>query len=316
MDSQGKIIVLDANLIQVSIYIITDGIWELFVSWGGVGTASSRSRFLSPNDVHVDQFDNIWVTDTGAKVIKGFSNTGTWLITIKNDELDLDTPLSMCVDSQNNIHILTTKQISVYTSEGVFLYSYDYKAYVTGSAVRINTSYNREIIYLCTDTQVIKFFRNGKFNGYIIESKACVNNITSIYQDEFRNLLITSNDKVLKYPDLMTLIPLKGPLPDYYWKLEDLYIHPEEYVQNWVYNKALQRLWDCIEIFRSTIMFTTNQGICKEYVPPRYQKEDILIGQNEIVTSTVVNRSLSYLWENFTSLIDYFDPSCPTRIRT
>jgi len=316
IDSQNRIIVLDADLTQVGIYTITNNTWELFTSWGGVGSVNSKSRFLSPNDIHVDQLDNIWVTDIGLKAIKGFSNTGTWLITIKNDEFVTDVPISLCVDSQNNIHVLTSKQISVYTTQGTYLYSYDYKSYVSGTAVRINTSYNREIIYLCTNNQVIKFFRNGAFNGYIIKSKRCVNNITSVYQDEYRNLLITSNQNILKFSDLMKISPLKGKLPDYYWKLEDLYIHPEEYVQNWVYNKSLQRLWDCIEIFRSTVMFTNNQGICKQYKPPKYLKEDILVGQNEIVTSTVINRSLSYLWENFITLIDFFDSSCPTRTTT
>lgn len=308
LDSEGKIIVLDADLTQVAVYTLEGTTWELFVSWGGVGTVNSRSRFYTPNDIHVDQFDNIWVTDTGNSSIKAFSNSGTWLRTVQPALVDNATPLSVCVDSQNNLHVLTTKQIEVYTDTGTYLFSYDYSPYVTGDAVRINTSYNREIIYLCTDTQVVKFFRNGIFNGYIIQSKDCVNNITSIYQDEFRNLLITTNDKVLKYSDLMTLIPLKGTLPDYYWKLEDLYIHPEEYVQNWVYNKALQRLWDNIEIFRSTILYTSET--CKQYQAPAYSKDQIKIGQNEIVTSTVVNRCLGYLWENFKTLIDPFDPSC------
>lgn len=316
IDSEGKIVVLDSNLVQVAIYRIVNGkTWEQFVSWGGVGTINSRNRFFNPNDIHIDQFDNIWVTDTGNNCIKKYSNTGAWLNTIQNDSFKQNAPISMCIDSLNQIHVLTNKQIDVYTSIGEFLFSYDFKSFVTGSPVRINTSYNREVIYFCTDTQVIKFFRNGVFNGYIIKEQNCVDNITSVFQDEFRNVLITSNDKILKYPDLMTLINLKGPLPTYYWKLEDLYIHPEEYVQNWVYNKSLQRLWDNIEIFRSTLFYSDTIP-CKKYQPPKYQKNEILIGQNEIVTSVVINRALGYLWENLLTLIDVLDPSCPERPRT
>jgi hypothetical protein len=316
IDSEGKIIVLDSDLVQVAIYKIVDGkIWEPFITWGGVGTANSRNRFFAPNDVHVDQFDNIWVTDSGNKCVKKYSNTGTWLNTIQNTEFTETPPISICIDSQNNIHVLTNKEIIVYNNTGTYLYSYDYKQFVSGQVVRINSSYNREVIYLCTDTQVVKFFRNGVFNGYIIQEQGCVNNITSVYQDEFRNLLVTSNDKILKFPDLMTLTNLKGQLPSYYWKLEDLYIHPDEYVQNWVYNKALQRLWDNIEMFRSTLLYTDNTP-CSKYRSPKYQKNEIVIGQNEIVTSVVVNRALSYLWENFITLIDPLDPSCPERLRT
>jgi hypothetical protein len=313
VDSENKVFVLDSILSQVSIYTITNNVWELFLSFGGAGTSTSRNKFYLPNDIHLDQYNNIWVTDTGNNCIKQYSNTGTWLQTIIDDRLKEFPPLSLCIDSQNNIHVLTDAKILVYTYNGQYLFEYLYSDFVTGAAVRINTSYNREIIYLCTKTQVVKFFRNGIFAGNIITSQDCVEDITSIYQDEFRNLLITTDDKILKYVDLMTLKPLKGALPSYYWNLEDLYIHPEEYIQNWVYNKSLQRLWDNIELIRSTILYTNVGSACYQYKPPIYQKSEILIGQNEIVTSAVINRALQYLWENFSTLIDPFDPRCPER---
>jgi hypothetical protein len=312
LDSEGKVFVLDNVLTQVGVYTITNNIWELFIAWGGIGSAQSRNRFLRPNDIHVDQFDSIWVTDTGNNCLKQYTNSGTWLQTVNIRTINNipQTPISMCVDSQTNLHVLTDNQIDVYTNNGNYLYSYDYKQYVDRKAVRINSSFNREVIYLCTDTQVIKFFRNGILSGYIIREKDCVNNITSLYQDEYRNLLITANDKILKYPDLMTLVPLKGNLPNYYWKLKDLYIHSEEYVQNWVYNKSLQRLWDNIEMLRATIFYTVEENRCNEYQPPVYTKEDILVGQNEIVTTAVINRSFAYLWENFMQLVKIFNSRC------
>jgi hypothetical protein len=316
VDSEGKIFVLDSILSQIAIYTVTNNVWELFLSFGGVGTSISKNKFYLPNDIHLDRYDNILVTDTGNNCIKKYSNTGTWLSTIIDTRLDEDAPLSLCVDSQDNIHVLTNKNILVYSNTGEYLFSYDYSPHITGQVVKINTSFNREIIYLCTKTQVVKFFRNGIFAGNIITSQDCVEDITSVYQDEFRNLLIATDDKILKYVDLMTLKPLKGALPNYYWKLEDLYIHPEEYVQNWVYNKALQRLWDNIELIRSTILYTNTGSACYQYKPPKYQKSEILIGQNEIVTSTVINRALNYLWENFITLIDPFDPRCPERAQT
>ena len=106
----------------------------------------------------------------------------------------------------------------------------------------------------------------------------------------------------------MTLTKQKGDLPTNYWSLQDLYIHKEEYVQNWVYTKAFQRLWDNIEIFRSTLHYSTAN--CKSYKSPIHSKDKMIIGQNEIVTSTVINRVLGYLWNNFYSLVDYFDPNC------
>lgn len=310
LDSQNKIYLLDSIQSRVDVYTYqtdTPGDdWELFTSWGGVGTAGANVRFFNPNDIHIDQLDNVWVCDTGNNVVKHYSNSGTWIKTLRDEAFINTPPLSLCVDSQKNVHILTSKEIRIYTYNGTFVDTYNYSE--LPNTIRINTSYNRELIYAISSTQAGKYFRNGVFFGYIIKQKENVENIKAIFQDEFRNVLITTDDKILKYPDIMILERIKDTLPSSYWSLEDLYIHKNEYIQNWVYTKSLQRLWDNIEIFRNTLYFSS--GNCKSYVGPVHEKEKIVIGQNEIVTSTVINRALGYLWENFYTLIDYFDPNC------
>ena len=314
LDSTGKVYVLDNILSQVFVYKYPDSPSDfknspLFTVWGGFGSAGSTTKFSNPNDIYIDQLDNVWICDTGNSVVKHYSNTGTWLKTIRDDEFKTFPPISLTVDSQQNVHVLTSNGIRVYTYNGIFSYSYSYSNFVSSNEpVKINTSYNKEIIYVAFKTQVLKFFRTGVFAGYIIQSKQYVDNITGLYHDEYRNLLITVNDRVYKYPDLMLLRQLKGTLPSSYWKLEDLLIHKEEYVQNWVYTKSFQRLWDNIEIFRNTLQYST--GNCKSYTAPIHGKDKMIIGQNEIVTSTVVNRVLGYLWENFYTMVKYFDPSC------
>lgn len=310
VDSNNKIYILDSIQSKLDVYTYQTNTpgddWELFTSWGGVGTAGANTRFYNPNDIHIDQLDNVWVCDTGNSVVKHYSNSGTWIQTFRDEAFASNSPLSLCVDSQKNVHILTSKEIRIYTYDGVFVSAYTYGE-ISG-AIRINSSYNREVIYVISSTQAGKYFRNGVFFGYIIEQKEKVTNIKAVYQDEFRNVLITTDDKILKYPDLMILERVKDTLPSSYWSLEDLYIHKNEYIQSWVYTKSFQRLWDNIEIFRNTLYFSS--GNCKSYVAPIHGKEKMVIGQNEIVTSTVVNRVLGYLWENFNTLINYFDPNC------
>jgi len=312
LDSIGKIYILDNILSQVAVYTYerdTPGDnFKPFTIWGGFGTAASNSKFSNPNDIHIDQLDNVWVTDTGNNCVKHYSNTGTWIRTITDDNLKAETPLSTAIDSLQNVHILTTKSIRVYSYIGEFLFSYEYKNDSSAIPQKINASHNREVIYLALNTQVLKYFRNGIFFAYIFEDGEYGSNITSVFQDEYRNVLVTADDKVLKFPDLMLIRRQKGVLPNNFWKLEDILIHKEEYIQNWVYTKAFQRMWDNIEIFRNTIFFENNY--CKGYRPPVHNKDKLTIGQNEIVTSTAVNRSLGYLWDNFTTMIDYFNPDC------
>jgi hypothetical protein len=310
LDSQGKIFVLDNILSQVAVYVYDreniGSNFRLFINWGGIGSVATKNKFFSPNDIHIDQFDKVWVTDTGNKCIKHFTNSGAWLKTIFDEGLEENIPLSVAVDSSTNIHILTNKNIRVYSYEGEFLYEYNFNS--LDIPVRLNSSNNREIIYVAFEKQVLKYFRNGVFAGYIIQEKENINKITSLYHDEFRNLLITSEDKILKYPDIMTLLKIKGDLPDSYWQLNDILIHKDEYIQNWVYTKSFERLWDNIEIFKNTLHFTTDR--CKTYKPPVHEKNKMIIGQNEIVTAAVINRVLTYLWENFLTILDFFDPSC------
>jgi hypothetical protein len=163
--------------------------------------------------------------------------------------------------------------------------------------------------YILFDTLVLKYFRNGVFAGYAISDIPGLSNMSSIYHDEFRNLLVTFNENIYKTVDVMKLKANTGNLPSTFWSLNDLFINKEEYVQNWVYNKSFQRLWDNIEMMRNTIFFGTS-GACTMYTPPPHSKDKILIGQNEIVTSTVINRCITYLWDNYNSLIKYFDPNC------
>ena len=310
LDTDNKIFVLDSNYAQVYTFTIDqNNNWNLFNNWGGFGLSTTKAKFNMPNDLHIDQLNNVWVCDTGNKAIKQYSNTGTWIQTIFDDNLISSPPISLAVDSQQNVHVLTANSILVYNYSGVYQNTYSYSNYVTSTVPRrINTSYNREIIYIAFDTQVVKFFRTGIFAGYIIQSLPGVTNIKGLYQDEFRNLLVTSDNIILKFPDLMQLIPHKGNLPTYYWSLNDLLIHKEEYVQNWVYTKSFQRLWDNIEYFRNTLYYSS--GNCLSYSAPLHDKSKMIIGQNEIVTSTVINRVLGYLWDNFYTFIKYYNPSC------
>lgn len=313
LDSSNKIFVLDGLQAQVAVFTYEpNGIgdnWQLFTNWGGFGGRGSNTKFFLPNDIHIDQLDNVWVTDTGNNCVKHFSNTGTWIQTITDSILLSSSIFSTAVDSQQKVHILTDKEIRVYTYQGEFEFSYSYKNYTTSNPKKINTSFNREILYIACESEVVKFFRNGVFAGNIVQISDNISNITSIYHDEFRNLLITTNDKILKYVDTMSLIRYIGALPTTYWPLSDLYIHQDEYVQNWVYTKAFQKLWDNIEIFKNSLVYSTTDK-CKQYKPSLYGKEKMIVGQNEIVTSTVINRILGYLWENFYAIVEYFDPNC------
>lgn len=309
----GEVFVLDSVLSRVSLFQIKNNSFELFASWGRFGYKDSKNGFNKPSDIHVDTNNAVWIADTGNKCVKKFTFNGKHLATISHSSFDKTPPLSVCVDSVNMAHVLVNGKILVFDYEGNFSFEYSLHKHVS-SPKRLNISYNRETIYVVYDTGVIKYFRTGTIAYYITHEHECSSNVvlngfSSISQDLNRNLYITVGDKILKVPDLMKLIELKAPVSeDLYWSTDELLVHKEEYIQPWVYLKSLHRLWDNIELLRSSLFYEA-EG-CKSPADSLYEKEDLVIGKNEIVSNAVWNRLFSYLWQNLATMFKHFDPSC------
>lgn len=310
-NSEGKIIVLDNILCKISIFRIIDNNLKLFNSWGTFGLQSTPQGFNQPSDIHIDQQNSLWVADTGNKCVKKFTINGNHLMTITDSRFDTTPPKSACVDSQLNCHVLVEGKVIVFDKNGQYSFEYALSDNVT-SVSKINTNYKREVVYITYNLGVVKYFRTGTIYGYLFNEYKCktgdlFSGFNSITQDKFRNVYITVEDKLLKVPDLMKITESKAPLnPNLYWKLNDLLIHKEEYIQPWVYLKAFHRLWDNIELFRNALFYDVEGS--KSFKAPIYNKEDIVIGQNEIVTNSVLNRISAQLWANLETLFEYFKP--------
>jgi hypothetical protein len=313
INSEGKVLVLDDTLPRVSVFNITDNKFNLFSTWGGYGLASNPQGFNKPQDIHIDPNNSVWITDTGNNCVKKLTIIGKHLMTITHEKLNASAPLSVCVDSKSNVHCLTETGVIVFDEFGNYSFEYTLPSDVTG-VNKINTSYNREMVYITYTNGVIKYFRNGVISHYTVQDLLCsdksiLQGYNSLSQDRFRNVYITVGDKILKIPDLQKIVESKAALPaNLYWSLGDLLVHKEEYIQPWVYLKSFHRLWDNIELLRNSLFYSLTG--CKAYVKPTYSKADLVIGQNEIVSNAVINRLSEQLWTNLQSLIKYFDPNC------
>lgn len=312
--SEGMVVVLDGVIPRISIFRVYKNNLLLDTAWGSYGRIDSLQGFNNPTDIHIDKYDFIWIADYGNKCLKKFTTNGKPIATITNSYLDVNPPLSVCLDSQDNIHCLTNGGIFVFDLYGEYLHQYEIKEEMV-DVNKINTSFNREMIYVTYKYGVAKYFRNGVFSHYVMKDELCGDGMTlegfnSLYQDSFANLYITAGDKILNIQDLQYMQQLKSAIsPELYWKLSDLKIHKEEYIQAWVYLKSFHRLWDNIELLRNSLYYVVGNE-CKSYVAPVYAKEDLIIGQNELVTNAVINRLSEQLWRNTESLINYFDPNC------
>ena len=314
--SQDYVVVLDSAFPRVSVYTIANNKFSLFTTWGRFGYQTSDQGLNKPRDLHIDQLDLVWVADTGNNCIKKFTINGKNLLKITHEYLEQNPPLSVCVDSEQNIHVLTSNGIFVFDSKGVYIFQYTLPDNISGP-VKINTSYNRESIYITHSAGVIKYFRTGVIYQYLFHNQIYrdINNIpqtlegyNSIFQDEHRNVYITVKDQVVRIADLMKLKRYKAQsIKELLWTADQLHVHKEEYVQPWVYLKSFHRMWDNIELFRNSLLYNIYGR--RLYTERVYDKSQLIIGQNEIVSNAVINRICNQLWTNLRTIINYFDPN-------
>jgi hypothetical protein len=309
----NKVYVLDSLIPRVSVYEVENDRLTQVDSWGRFGLVSNAYGFNRPKDIAVDQNNSLYITDTGNKVIKKYTLAGKYLKTYKHSSFDAESPISVCIDSARLMHVLLTTKVIVLNQSGEYVTEYKLSSNVRNPS-KIVCSHNREIIYVSHFHGVDKYFRTGVLFDALINKMSCSNGLyleqfKGVFHNAKRELYICANDKILKYTDRMKLVSTKSPIPsDLYWGFDNIKIHKEEYIQSWVYLKAFHRLWDNVELIRNSLHYNmATHPEQKTYVAPLYTKSDITIGQNEIVTNSVINRLTKQLWTNIQLLANYFN---------
>jgi hypothetical protein len=315
VSSENQVFVLDSVIPKITVYDAKNDNLVFFTSWGSFGSRKNPYGFNKPSDLHIDQSDNIWVVDTGNYCIKQYTTSGKHKNTFEFDQFNKSNqPISLVVDSTKLIHILTTTNtVYVFNEQMNYLSEYKIDSKIQ-NPTKLNTSYNREIIYVTHNDGIIKYFRTGALYGDLIYKFNCINgrtitNFYGVFQDQYRNTYICTKDKVLKFADRMNLIE-RRLLPKYsvWWNLSDILIHSGEYVQPWVYLRSFHRLWDNIELIRNSLIYDFENSATTPS-KPKYLKTDLCIGQNELVTDSTLNRLSFQLWSNTESLISFITRS-------
>jgi hypothetical protein len=383
LDSKKKMFVLDAGASRIGIFqknfTRTSSTWTNQLYFGGTGGRNAKNKFLLPNSIFLDNYDNLHVVDTGNGVIKKYSNDGTWLTTMISELFD-NTIINGLTDSDYNYHILKPKTVAKVDSETNTIL--EYKLFNPDSIpIKIITEPRRDFLFVIYRTKVQKYHKSGKYiatiygseNVSIAESDyflpcqdlynfywswdalSCAQSLDlnpvsitwndtgfqaqysktwgnqttrlegdssnsnldfNIYSgciDQTRNLYITVGGYLQKLLVNTNFLYLGDELKEeYYWELNDIFINKEEIVQDITYNRSFQRMWDNIELVRKSVVKKMNV-VTGSYITKYFTKRDfdnlklfekstIVFGQNEIVTTDVVNRNIEKLWHNINAI--------------
>lgn len=303
--------------------------------WGGYGGESAHNKYRNPNSMKLDSNKYLWIADTGNNCVKKYSSTGSWIMTITSEyfaqqtevfdqlfKLEDGAPVDVCADHEGNIHVLTYNYVVKFDSKGEFIKTYDWKiagTKISNTPVRIISSQDNGILYILLNDRIIRVSNNGInlgiFGNTLFGTTLAGLNFTDIVHDSHHNLLVTNNyngkKTIIKYADTPRIGTVYSNR-SYPFNISSIYINPEEYQNDVVYNKSFQRMYDNLDSFRQRLVrkisedsqgnLTIRGMLLSEMKAFNYQKNDIFVGTNEIVSDSVVNRVLDMLWDSENTL--------------
>ena len=328
---------LSANLIHqfdASGFLTNDNILAnklIYIkSIGGYGGYDDAHLFNNPQSIIISN-SNLYVLDSGNNCIKQYDTDLNWITTYRLfRDFYNNYPIDMSVDGDGNIYVLTNTNILIRYSNN----------FNTKTVITLPTLYNADeyyqnivtsitysdIFYLVTNMNVYKKFYsaindtigNYLFYRFNVTPGENIIGFTSLINanNSDTNVIFSTYNGVGKFGFYADNINLDTVLVtdnfDVY-PLSAIQINNDEYVQNWVFNKAIAkliinhtRLRNLIFsrflyepddhgtlIFQGTRYLTSDETLSVTFD----QDMQNFIGCNEIFQNIIVNRSLRAVYD-------------------
>jgi hypothetical protein len=305
-------------------------------SIGGFGTYDDKLLFNAPRAMTIHD-TNVYVLDSGNGCIKKYDENLNWMITYRLFRDFLSAyPIDMASDVYGDIYVLT---------ENGYILKYDNDFLTKETINLLPLSSTGEIFkqisfsptepnigYITTNKSVYKITTSDGFN--IIGSYLFyLNNInTSENILTFSSLAYGTNDKnfvystngtrgiIRLYYDNLNLYDVLAIKDFDVYTLEEIEINRSEYLQNWVFNKAIAKLlinhmrlrdqitgkFQAREDKFGNLVLQGTRYLLPEEQGNLYFQQDItyFIGANEIFQNTIVNRCFEKIFNIQKELFD------------
>jgi hypothetical protein len=311
---------------------------------GGFGTFDESSKFNRPVGMTYYKSE-LYVLDAGNKCIKKYDTNLNWEITYRlfRDFNGLN-PVQIEHDDYGNIYVLTDNNIMYkynndFTSKIIF--DVDPLTGDTSKVIRVVFSpSDSNIFYIVTRNNVYKRLLNSPaeniakysltrfgvssaevittFNSFPVQ----IENTSYDYNYIFSNntVGVGVSGKLAIYKDSLDPINVLADTSFDVYPLSAITIHPEEYLQSWVFNKAISkllinhmRLRDSIDgkfLYKKDtgpngvggsgdLILTDIRYLLPAETKTIYFDQDItrFIGLNEIFQNNIVNRPFEYIYD-------------------
>jgi len=298
-------------------------------SMGGVGDYNDHNLFSAPRSVCVSDSD-LFVLDSGNSCVKRYDKDLNWRTTYRLFRDFLSAyPIHLSHDSNGNMYVLTDAEL-IYKYDNNFqnkttIYLDSLSAFNDTYQKVIFSKYDPNVFYVTTASNVYKRLVDqpqdeiGSYLFYLYnvnteEKLTGFDSLSTVNGDI--NFIFSKDGNTGKFSAWFDNLNLFNVLlaDDFdVYTLDDISISPNEYLQNWVFNKSLSklivnhmRLRDQIFgkflyrsdsygniTFRGTRYFTP-----AEYASINYFQQNITnyIGMNEVLQNNIINRCLEQIY--------------------
>ena len=309
--------------------------------FGGLGGADQDLRFNSPialavdNGVHKNYGQMIYILDSGSKCVKVFNEYGTFMTKIDCNHLKehLDEHfVSLDVGVDGTVCVLTNTRILFYDYDGTKTAEYELRG---ENPLQICRNKNANFVYVLYEDDVEKITTKGLYIGHFsvsdvwhpLQSKrengvpAAYGKFHAIAATRYDQIYLVMDNIVLVYADLLSEMSLaSNGYKEHEWSLKDIKIGRQEYVQDWVVNIALHRMFDNIDFFRrciygrirvrekNGIKYIKNDNISlNEFLNMQEvtTKDEVFVPSNAPVSAKVFNDNIKKLYDMIVLLLGW-----------
>ena len=306
--------------------------------FGDFGGRGAKLKFNHPIALDVDEPREeaneqwLYVLDEGNQCVKAYSDTGVWKFTSPYVLEEDETAISIAVGIDHLIHVLTNKRVLILDQNGVVG---QYEPTKTG-ALQLCRSRTGKFIYILYPTDIEKVTTSGKYLGNFRFSDQWKKFGTDVNSELYKNarpwgarmmtatrhnqIYIVLDNCMLVYSDYLIEKSLASlNFEQFMWRPEDIMVHKQEYMQDWVINTSLQRLHDNINLFKrsiySRIRVQDRDGgkliVFDDLAPREYaklqiaDKKQIFLPSNAPVSAKVINDQLELLYNSLLVLLSF-----------
>lgn len=308
--------------------IITQNSLRYINSIGNFGSPNSKLEFNSPTGI-TTYSKSLYVLDSGNKCVKKYDTDLNWLATyrLSVDLKDLN-PLDIAADSSGNIFILTNKNFIKY--DNTFQNKEIFDTLITYPGEYFNkivfSKFNKDIFYLVSDRNIYKKIAStpsdtiGKYLLYLYNYNLPNDKITGFASTSNdvgdRNLIFSffnNTGKLGNFFDNLNLYDVLRIRDFDVYSFDQIKFNKEEYLQNWVFNKAISKLLINHMRFRDqiagkfigsqdnkgNIIFEGTRYLLPDELDSIFFSQDLAfyIGVNEITSSSVFNRITKKIYD-------------------